>query len=785
MKQGHATISIVSLIIVIFFSSCRTTMTLNEEEYLLKKNTIELTTKREGLNTDNLYSIARPKPTKRFLGVMPMKIWFYNLGNRGKESSKFRKWLRTSAGEKPTVYDSLTVAKSADEMEQYLNKSGYYGSDVRVKVNKEDQRAWVTYIITPAPPYKIREIKYPIQDTLLLGYILEYEQQSKLKAGDIFDIYKLDDKREGIKEFLRDNGYYYFSRNYIYYEADTTPGDRMVDIFLNVKRELGKELEGTRKEIPHSRYFINQILIDPDFEPSRQDEKNYDTIRVMLPAASKGDSGSPYYFLDDGYIRVKPKSIAQSIFLRQGDPFSTTDVKKTRRRIQEIGLFGYAGIQFKEAENPRNDSLKWLNCTIEIQQRKLNAFTVETEGTNNGGRPGVAAIFSYQNYNLFRRAEIFQFRLRGALEFQSTLAGQAPEQTEGELFSTVETGGEISIIFPRFIIPIGQEKFPKYFRPKSILKMGLNYERRPQYFRTISNFNFGYEWRESDFKRHSLYPVDLNIVDVNMKPEFAEIVENEPNDRIRNQYIDHMILALNYSYTFNNQELNKLKNFWYFRGVVEPAGNLIHLLKGTLGAERDSAGHYSLFSIRYAQYIRTQYDIRFYNLINRDNSLVYRLFMGIGIPYGNSSVLPLEKGFYGGGANGMRGWPLRLLGPGAYSNPDDRFDRMGDIQLEGNVEYRFPIYRFFEGGLFIDAGNIWLLSPNDSYPGGEFHLNDFFREIAMDAGFGLRLNFDFFIVRLDAAVPVRDPSEAAGQRWVFNKFQFKDIILNLGIGYPF
>jgi len=274
-------------------------------------------------------------------------------------------------------------------------------------------------------------------------------------------------------------------------------------------------------------------------------------------------------------------------------------------------------------------------------------------------------------------------------------------------------------------------------------------------------------------------------VDVSLEPDFQEIINDEPNDRIRNQYTDHMTLGPKYSFIFNNQDINKLKNFIFFRMNLETSGNLLQLLRYPLNAKQDSAGYFTYFGVRYSQYFKSDIDFRFYNVIDKTKSLVYRFYFGVGVPYGNSDVLPLEKGFYAGGSNGMRGWTYRLLGPGSYSNSEDVFDRMGDIQIEANIEYRFPMYKWFKGALFADIGNIWLLEPNESYPGGEIELNDFYKELAIDMGFGFRFDFDFFILRLDVAAKAVNPARPEGNRWVLNKTQFSSLLWNLGIGYPF
>jgi outer membrane protein assembly factor BamA len=560
-----------------------------------------------------------------------------------------------------------------------------------------------------------------------------------------------------------------------------------MDVKLKVKNNqvYSDENPGMLTEQPHRRYFINDIYINTVFDPAERSIAGLDTLTFILDYKRSNKRPDEYKIIYRDKLKVKPKVLSHSIFIRNREPFNELDVRKTRSRINEIGAFSYNNIFFSEASTPHSDTL--LDCYVDLMRKKLHAFTVETEGTNKSGRLGIGAIFTYQNNNLFRGAEVFRFSVRGSLEFQrgiTTSGDEAPPQDK-RLFNTYETGGEVSITFPKFLVPVSLERFPRYFRPKSVLRGGISYEDRPQYTRLINNISFGYEWQESEFKTHMLFPVDLNLVDVTLDPEYEEIINNEPNDRIRNQYTDHLVLGLKYSFIYNNQEINKLKNFIFFRANAEPAGNLLQLISNIFSLPTDTAGYYTINKIRFSQYFRTDFDFRFYQMINSNNSLVYRLFTGIGVPYGNAEVLPLERGFYGGGANGMRAWRLRTLGPGSYNNPDDVFDRMGDLQIELNLEYRFPIYRFLKGAIFADIGNIWLLKKDEAYPGGQFQFSTFHKELAISSGLGLRFDFNFFIVRADFAGRMKDPSLPEGSRWNISTLQFSDFIINIGIGYPF
>ncbi len=768
--------------------SCKSTKLLNDGEYLLIKNSISLNEKNPGIRSDELYSLARPKPNKKFLGLARIKLNLYYRGTHGKPESRYRTWLRDKAGERPSVYDSAASLASARDMEFYLNKVGYFYSTVYPSVKKTGKKKIkVTYHVDPSLPYRIRSIHYVIEDSLMAGFIRKSRLDPKIRQGEVYNAFKLDDERDRITEILMNNGYYYFNRDFVFFEIDSTGNQKEMDVKVKIRPNKMTSPDDPMTFVyrPHKRYFIHNIYIRPNFDPILSPTLKYDTLKFTVEYGRAVKSFSDYYILHTGDIKVRPSTVSQSVFIKQGDPFRLNDVKRSRSRINELGLFSYNSIKFKEIPTPDTAANGLLDCNLDLSRKKLHAFTVETEVTNSGGRPGVGLNFTYQNSNVFGGAEILRLKARVALEAQQIFGTDAEYSEATPFFNTIETGLQVGVDFPRFLIPIKQERFPKYFRPKTTVSVGFGFENRPEYERWVTNFTFGYDWKESEQKRHQVFPFDWSLVNVTLSPDFQEQIENEPNDRIKNQYTDNLIMGPRYAFTYSTQDIRKIQNFIYFRSNVQTAGNILQLGYKLADPPKDSLGMYQVWGIEYAQFFKIDGDFRMFNVISKNTSLAYRLFFGIALPFGNSEVMPLETGYYGGGSNGMRGWPFRLLGPGSYSNPDDYYDKMGDLQIEGNIEYRFPVYSFFKSAIFADIGNIWILNDNETYPGGEFAFERFYKEFAIDAGIGLRFDFNFFILRVDVAIPFRDPSQPVKERWVMNDWQLNDIIINFGIGYPF
>lgn len=527
--------------------------------------------------------------------------------------------------------------------------------------------------------------------------------------------------------------------------------------------------------------------MNSNFDLLNADRISPDTLQLKIQADPNTRKPNIYYFLNDGSLKTKPKIITQSILLNSGDLFNLDDVKKTYRRLTDLRIYKYSNIQFSLVSDSVNSARNLLNCQINLARSKTQSYTLEAEGTNSGGDLGIGGNLVYANKNIFRGAELFQIRLKGALEVQRQNNSNMASDDKFLFFNTIETGAEISLSIPKFLIPIRLESFPKDFKPKTTISTGINYQQRPKYRRYVTNLSFGYNWSQKDKIQHIFFPAEVNSVKVFPTAEFKELLEQEPNIRLKNQYTNHLISALKYSFIYNDQELNKLQDFIYFRGNFETSGFMLKGINMLFGISENDDGYNTLFNIRYAQYVRADFDFRYYSVFTSENKIVWRAMFGIGIPYGNSADIPFEKGFYAGGANGMRGWRIRSLGPGASTIDETTnfIDRIGDMQFEANFEYRFPIYNFLKGAIYVDAGNIWLLKENDFFPEGNFKLKNFFSEIAMDAGFGFRFDFNFFIFRIDTAIRLRDPSLVRAERWVPLKTGFNKLAVNFGIGYPF
>lgn len=776
MKNHPHILFLLAFTGLLFLQSCNLTKRLGPEEKLLNKVNVEVEGKTK-VDKDELKSVVKQKPNRGLVGNwLRFNLWFYNLYKKESEAK-----LKSTIGEAPVIHDPNLTERSQKQISLLLENKGYFENKVESEIeeNEKGDKVDVTYLVKPGPAYKIGDIMYDIDDENMMKIIRRKMDLSKIKTGDNFDIDKIRSERTRITKLMRNNGYFYFNEEFVYFTADSSNGKKHnIDLETGIKKFAVKSPVDRDSIIrtDHKVYRINNIYIRQDYRPDKDEQDMGDTITYK-----------DYHFIQQGEPKFKPKALAQQIFLKKGDLYRLRNHDITYKRLSSLQNFGYINIRFEKTNGEKN----LINCYINLSPIENKSISFETVGTNNAGNFGIEGNIGFQHKNIFHGAEKLSLRMGGKIEAQPVLT---KEEEEGEIirdlpFNTFEFGPELSLDFPKFLLPISQERFSKRSNPKTNFNLAYNFQERPAYIRHLYRGSFGYNWNETEFKRHIVTPVSISSIKLDPSPSFEQTLEelSDPtndlyNPFILNSYQDHLITSSKYSFIFSDQGKKKKKNFSYFRGNIEFAGNLLHTASIYLNAPRDDQGNYKLFGIRFAQFIRPDIDYRYYIAQSR-STLVFRFASGIGIAYGNSRNLPFEKSFYAGGANGIRAWRARDLGPGSLPDTlESNIDRIGEMNLEGNIEYRFDITGIFEGATFIDMGNIWNLEEEVNRPNAEFDPGRLWQDLAIGVGLGLRLDFNFFIIRFDLGVPLKNPGSENPKQL---KLDFSEPPLNIGIGYPF
>lgn len=751
-------------LVALFLTGCAIKSYVPENEAILINNYIEFEPDKYSISRSDITNNIVQKPNKNFLGWMP-RVWLY-YKTVDRTDKGFYRWVNKNMAVEPEYVSNRKMLESKRLIEKYLNNTGYFKSKVTMDKEIVEDRAIVGYIIHPTKPYYIRNINYKISDSVIAKEIKKIEDDLPVKEGDIYNAYTMDKQRDLITTHLRDNGYFMFTKEYIVYEVDTNLMQHKADVTVRID---GKK---------HDKYEIEEVFIYPDLKPT--DAGPFDTVSRVF-SVSKRDPEYRFDFIYSKNPKINLKTFDQVIQIHPGELFSQKKISQTYRALGGLKVYTLSNIYIDTIPGG-NDTVKPLKCEITLQKGKIHHYNIQLEGNNSGGDLGALGSISYRNNNIFRGSEVLRITLRGGFQAQRV----EDYIIQDGLFNTKELGIDASIMFPRFLSPIRLRRFVSEYQPKTVLTTGYNVQIRPLYTRYIGTVNFGYRWKATPTIEHLLTPIDFNIVKVLPDELFAFLLDYETNQRIKEQYTDHLIFGLNYSFIFNNQNLKKTTNdFFYFKFDIETSGNLLSLFNNT-SLITESDDYHEILGIRYSQFFKYQVDFRFYHYFRNNNTLAMRFMYGQGIAYGNSNDLPFERSFYAGGANGMRGWRFRSLGPGEFKN-EYGFDmeHIGDLQMETNIEYRFPLYAFLKAALFVDMGNIWTLTNNESFPGGQFKFDKFYKQIAVDAGLGFRFDFSFFLIRLDIAAPLCDPAYDEGSRWRISKLQWRDVVWNFGIGYPF
>jgi outer membrane protein assembly factor BamA len=747
--------------------SCNPTKYVPADKYLLYSSKVKI--KDKSVKAEALKSYIKQKPNKTIFGRIRFHLGLYNLSNIEKEKG-FNKFLR-KIGEEPVIYDPYLKEKSLAQLDIFMKNKGYYNAVISDSVYFKGKKANVVYYVDGGKPYTINDIKYAVHDTSVRSIVLADTVNTLLKRADLFDKdVVLQNERIRIERLLKNNGYYNFTREYVFFEVDSALTSHKVNIELHIENPVNT----TGLETPHKQYKIRNISISA--MPDLLDNKNLVTQNDTL------DTGKGIFITDIEKLKINPGSFVQFIYIQPGKLYNESSVDETYNHVSSLNLFKLVDIKYTELPNSSDTSAySWLDCDIRLSPSSLQSYSWDLEGTNSSGNIGGAVNLGYQHINLFGNAEILDLKLRGALE--------SLKEKEGSIRRTEEYGAEANIKFPTFLLPVRNDNFIKKYNPKTTLSLSYNYQHRPDFTRTVANAGFGYNWKETRHKEHIFRPFEINYVQIpKTSPWFDSIISKT---YLESSYRDHLITITSYSYIYNNQNIKKNQDFIFFRLNAESAGNTLSLFKSQFEKVNDSTfSYYKLLGIQYSQYLRGDIEYKYYNFINPTNSIVYRFFAGLAYPYGNARAIPFEKRYFSGGANGLRGWQLRSLGPGSYLDTDStrKFpNSSGDIKLEFNFEYRFKLFWKLEGAFFVDAGNIWAIRKEDNREGALFEWNRFYKELALDSGLGFRFDFSFFLVRADVGMKMRDPSQLSGNRMIIGNRRLTrdDFVFNIGIGYPF
>jgi outer membrane protein assembly factor BamA len=674
------------------------------------------------------------------------------------------------------VFDADLTLKSTEQLTLYMRNKGYYNAEVSDTILYRDSRAKIIYHVSPGEPYRIRDLNYFFEDATLSRMVLADTTSKKFRKGQLFDVDVLQQERIRIESLLRDSGYYAFNRDFIYYEVDSALNTHQVDITLGIHNYTKTNRRGETVHVDHPVYTIRNVNMMTDlysiaFGSSRDtgklqlDTLVYDSINLIF-------SGKP---------NIRPAVVTQKNYIIPGTLYDASNVNRTYRNLSSLSAFRMVDIRFREVDSEKPQ----LDCDVQVAPATRQSYTVKVEGTNSAGNIGAAANVSYRHNNLFGGSEQFDLTILGAIEHIKPSGNESdPEYTGPDIMQ--EFGVDARLRIPKFLLPLKTDQFIRKYNPQTNIRLSYNYQKRPDYIRTLANASFGYEWRGNRNIIHRVYPFETSLI---LTPYKSQTFKNWLEGKyLFYSYESHLINDIRYSMIWSNQKLLKNQSFQDLRFNLETAGNLLYAGFSAFGSDPGN-GKYQVLGVDFAQYLKADVDFRSYIFLYEDISLVLRGFAGVGYAYSNSNAMPFEKQYFSGGANSIRAWQVKDLGPGSYKDAveSDYPNQTGDVKLEANMEYRFKLFWKLEAAFFLDAGNIWSLSSVDDRVGAGFEFDRFYKEIAIGTGVGTRAIFSFLIFRFDLGIPLRSPYAIEGSNWLPGNsgISIRDLTFNIAIGYPF
>lgn len=739
MKKELFLISLLALLL----TGCSTSKYIPEKAYLLEG--VEILSDAKNFNASALTPYIRQKANSKWFSLFKIPLDTYSIS--GRDSTKWINRTLKKMGEAPVIFDSTQARLSVEDLRNALKNMGYMHATVDFSTKTRGKKLTAIYMLHPGKPYSIGEVKYDIQDTVIARILIncarqlpkKSNRQTALTPGSAFTLQKLDDERKRITDILLDSGYYKFHKDFIQFDADTVSTKNDVNVTLHLLRFRSSS---DSPETAHPRYSIGKI----DYSSAQ------------------------------GKLQLRRSVLENATQLKEGYPYNYSALEDTYRNFGRLSAVRYTNIQFHEVPDTT-----LLNCDIQLNTSKPSTIAFQPEGTNTAGDLGAAMSITYQNRNIFRGSELFSAEVRGAFEAITGLEGYNDE-------NFVEWSAETRLQFPRLITPFVSRSLRRRSTASSELSLSWDMQNRPEFHRRVFSSVWRYRWSSPD--RHINYRLDVPDLNYVYMPWISETFKHDYLDSVSNQnvilrynYEDLFIMKVGFGLTYTN-------GTDALRFNVETAGNVLNTLSKSLHFKMNGNGQHTFLGIAYAQYAKFDFDYTHLVTFDEHNSLVLHTDFDIAYPYGNSNVLPFEKRYFSGGANSVRGWSVRGLGPGSYKSKNGRIDfinQTGDMKFDLNAEYRTFLFWKFNGAAFIDAGNIWTLRNYPEQPGGQFKWNKFYKQIAVAYGLGLRLNFGYFILRFDMGMKAVNPaySDSHEHYAIIHPDFSRDFTFHFAVGMPF
>ena len=771
MRLEQILLKALFLGVFFFFVSCATTRKLGENEilYVGVKNMDIETPEKVKLNSTQSSAASEPLSVKPnnplyspyYRSPFPLGLWIYNWNIKKEKGLKW--WLYRKLSKKPVLISDVQPELRLKMVENSMKDFGFYGAKLSYEVipkKHNPKKAKISYRVELPQPFKYGNIELwgwsPAMDSIVRPSM----RFSELKSGDRYDVNLLNQERQRISDRLRNRGYYFFQPDYIEFLVDTTSGNKIADVRITLKQ--GVPASALK---PYKLQNVEVVLSGNDGTGER-DSLMIDSVKIIYEPP----------------MTLKPNVLMRAVRVRPGQLYSAIRQSRTQAKFVQLGVFKFANMAITASDTISQQAL-------DMQISGEFALPIETEvemdissKSNNLLGPGLT--LGVTNRNMFKRAETFSVKLTGSYEWQ--VGGNKQATGNSGLINSYELGLNVNLSVPRLLVPkLMQSKRDRH--EQTHFQIGTDLMNRHNYFRMISFWGSAtYDFNSSFRNYHSIVPFKLNYTYL-LKTSQAFDSVTMRNPTVAKSFSNQFIPSMSYTYTYDRAASYRNPNRLFWQTSIMQAGNIIAGFQKLFGNKLKEGK--TFLNNRYSQFVKLTTELIGYKSMDRNNQLAIRVMGGIGYAYGNSKVMPYSEQFYIGGANSIRAFQVRSIGPGSYHPVATKYsylDQTGDIKLEGNLEYRFTIYENFKGACFVDVGNVWLLRSEEQRPGGKFNLKGLAKELALGTGVGVRYDFSFIVVRADLGIPIHAPYDTgkSGYYNINDKF-WKGLVLNIAIGYPF